>query len=82
MKTVTDFIFLGYKIPTEGEYNLENKDVYSLEGKLWQTLTNLIKKQGHHFANKTPYSQSDGFSSSHVQMWELDYKEGWAPKNW
>ena len=33
------------------------------------------------FANKSPYSQSYGFSNSHVWMWELDYKEGWAPKN-
>ena len=28
------------------------------------------------------YSQSDGFSSSHVGMWQLDHKEGWEPKNW
>ena len=28
------------------------------------------------------YSQSYGFSSHHIWMWELDYKEGWAPKNW
>ena len=41
-----------------------------------------IKKQRHHFANKGPYSQSYGFSRSHVQMWELDHKEGWVPKNW
>ena len=41
-----------------------------------------IKKQSHYFANKGPYSQSYGFSSSHVWMWELDYKESWAPKNW
>ena len=41
-----------------------------------------IKKQRHHFANKGPCSQSYGFSSSHVWMWELDHKEGWAPKNW
>ena len=34
------------------------------------------------FANKGAYSQSYGFSSSHIQMWELDHKEGWAPKNW
>ena len=40
-----------------------------------------IKKQRHHFANQDPYSQSYGFSSSHVWMWELDYKESWAPKN-
>ena len=41
-----------------------------------------VKKQRYHFANKGPYSQSCDFSSSHVQMWELDHKEGWAPKNW
>ena len=41
-----------------------------------------IKKQRHHFANKGPSSQSYGFSSSHVCMWELDYKESWAQKNW
>ena len=41
-----------------------------------------IKKQRHYFANKAPYSESSGFSSSHVQMWELDRKESWAPKNW
>ena len=41
-----------------------------------------ILKSRHHFDNKGPYSQSYGFSSSHVWMWELDYKEGWAPKNW
>ena len=41
-----------------------------------------IKKQRCYFANKGPYSQSYGFSSSHVWMWELDHKESWAPKNW
>ena len=41
-----------------------------------------IKKQRHHFPNKGSYNQSYGFSSSHVWMWELDYKESWAPKNW
>ena len=41
-----------------------------------------IRKQRHHFADKGLYSQSYGFSSSHVQMWELDHKEGWVPKNW
>ena len=41
-----------------------------------------IKNQRHHFANKGLYSQSYGFSSIHVQMWELDHKEGWVPKNW
>ena len=41
-----------------------------------------IKKQRHHFTNKGPSSQSYGFSSSHVQIWELDHGKGWAPKNW
>ena len=42
-----------------------------------------IKKQRHYFADKGPYySQSCGFSSSHVWMWELDYRENWTPKNW
>ena len=41
-----------------------------------------IKKQRHYFADKGPSSQGYGFSSSHVWMWELDYKESWAPKNW
>ena len=41
-----------------------------------------VKKQRHHFANKGSSSQSYGFFSSHVWMWELDYEESWAPKNW
>ena len=41
-----------------------------------------IKKQRHYFANKGPSSQGYGFSSSHVWMWELDYKESRALKNW
>ena len=41
-----------------------------------------ITKQRHHFADKGPYRQSYGISSSHVQMWELDHKEGWISKNW
>ena len=40
-----------------------------------------IKKQRHYFANKGPSSQSYGFSSSHVWMWELDHKGSWVPKN-
>ena len=41
-----------------------------------------IKWQRHYFANKDPSSQSNGFSSSHVWMWELDCEESWVPKNW
>ena len=41
-----------------------------------------IKKQRHYFANKGPSSQGFGFSSGHVWMWELDFKESWGLKNW
>ena len=41
-----------------------------------------IQKQRHYFANKGPSSQGNVFSSGHVWMWELDYKESWVPKNW
>ena len=41
--------------------------------------TQHIKKQRHYFSNKGLSSQSYGFSSSHVKMWELDYKESWVP---
>ena len=41
-----------------------------------------IQKQRHYFANKCPSNQGYGFSSSHVWMWELDYKESWVSKNW
>ena len=55
------------------------KDACSLEEKLWQPRQR-IKEQRHHFGDKGPYSQSYCFPSSHVWMWELDHKEGWAPK--
>ena len=41
-----------------------------------------IKKQRHYFVSKGPSSQGYGFSSGHVWMWELHYKESWAQKNW
>ena len=41
-----------------------------------------IKKQRYYFANKGSSSQSYGFSSSYVWMWDLDFKKSWAPKNW
>ena len=56
------------------------KDICFLEEKLWPP-KQYIEKQRHYFANKGPYIQSYGFSCSHVWMWELNHKEGWAPKN-
>ena len=57
------------------------KDACSLEEKLWPPRQH-IKKQKHYFANKGPSSQSYDFSSSHIWMWGLDYKESWVLKNW
>ena len=57
------------------------KDAYSWEESYDQPRQH-IKKQRHYFAYKDRSSQGYGFSSSHVWMWELDYKEGWALKNW
>ena len=45
-------------------------------------MTHLLKNQRQHFADKDPYSQSNSLPSSHVQMWELDHKKGWAQKIW
>ena len=50
--------------------------------KSYDKLRQHIKKQRHYFANKSPSSQSCGFSSSHVWMWELEHKESWLLKNW
>ena len=60
---------------------MKSKHNCSLEEKFDQPRQH-IKKQRHYFANKGPSSQSYGFPSSHVWMWELDHKEGWALKNW
>ena len=57
------------------------KDACSLEENLWQNKTAYSKKR-HYFVDKGLSSQSYGFSSSHVQTWELDHKEAWALKNW
>ena len=50
--------------------------------KSYDQLRQHIKKQRHYFADKCPYSQSYGFSSSRVWIWELDHEESWALKNW
>ena len=76
-------VFLGgSKITTDGDCIQEVKKCLLLGRKARKNLDSILKKQRYHFAHKGPYSQSYGFSSSHVWMWELDHKEGWAPKNW
>ena len=82
METVTDFIFLGSKITADDDCSHEIKRHSLLGRKAMTNLDSILKSRDHHFADKGPYSQSYGFSSSHAQMWELDHKESWAPKNW
>ena len=81
METVTYFIFLVSKITADGDCSHEIKTLTPWK-KNYDQPRQHIKKQRHYFANKRPSSQGYGFSSSHVWMWELDYKESWAPKNW
>ena len=82
METVSDFIFLGPKITADGDYSYEMKR-HLLLGRKAMTNLDSIWKSRDHFADKGLYSQSYGFSSIHVWMWELDHKEeGWVPKNW
>ena len=60
---------------------MELKDACSL-GESYDQSRQHIKKAEILLCQQSPSSQSYGFSSSHVWMWELDYKESWAPKNW
>ena len=74
----TDLIFLGSAVTADGDWSMKLRCF--LPGR--KVMTNLDSKWRHNFANKGLYSQSYGFSSSHVWIWELDHKEGWASKNW
>ena len=80
-ETVTDFIFFGSKITADGDCSHETKRRLLLGRKAMTNLNSVWKKQRHQFSDKGPSNQSYGLSSSHVWMWELDHKEGWAPKN-
>ena len=81
VETVRDFIIFGSKITADGDCSHEIKDACSLE-KSYDQPRQHSKKQRHYFANKGLPSQSYGFSSSHVWMWDMAYKKSWAPKNW
>ena len=78
METGIGFIFLSSKIAADGDCSHEIKRCLLLGRKAMTNLDKPIKKQRHYFAYKGPYSQSYGFSSSHVWMWELGNKKGWA----
>ena len=81
IETVRDFIFLGSKITADGDCSHEIKMLAPWK-KSYDQSRQHIENQRHYFANKSLSSQIHGFSSSHVWMWELDYKESWALKNW
>ena len=65
-KTVKDFIFLGSKITADGDYNHEIKRRLLLGRKTMTDLDSVLKSRDDYFANKGPYTQGYGFSSSHV----------------
>ena len=76
-------LFLGgSKITADGDCSHEIKKTLAPWKESYDQPRQHIQKQRHHFANKSLSSQGYGFSSSHVWMWELDYKESWAQKNW
>ena len=82
VETVSDFIFWAPKSLQMVTTAMKWKDSTPWK-KSYDQPRQHIKTQRHYFANKGPSSQSYVFfSSSHVWMWELDYKESWAPKNW
>ena len=77
METVRDFIFWGSKITADSDCSHEIKRLLFLGRRAMTKLDSMLKSR-----DKGLSSQSYGFSSSHVWMWELDYRESWAPKNW
>ena len=82
METVTDFIFLGSKIIADGDCNHEIKRRLLLGRKVMTNLDSILKSRDITLPIKVCLVKAYGFSSSLVWMWELDYKESWAPKNW
>ena len=80
VEIVTDFILWGSKITAYGYCSHEIKTLTPWKESYDQPRQH-IKKQKHYFVNKGPSSQGYGFSSGHIWMWELNYKESWAPKN-
>ena len=79
---VSNFIFLGSKITTDGDCSHEIKKTLAPWKESYEQPKLHIKKQRYYFANTGPTSQGYGFSSGHVWMWELDCEASWVPKNW
>ena len=66
----------------DGDCSHEIKICLLLGRKVMTNLDSIFKKQRYYFASKGPSIQGYGFSSDHVWIWQLEYKESWAPKNW
>ena len=82
METVADFIFLGSKITADGDCSHEIKRRLLLGRKAMTNLDSILKNRDITLPTKVHLVKDNDFSSSRVWMWELDYKETWAPKNW
>ena len=82
MERVADFIFLGSKVTVGSDCSHEIKGHLLLRRKAMTNLDHVLKSREITLLKNGPYSQSYGFSSSHVLMWQLDHKEGWVPENW
>ena len=82
VERVADFIFLDSKITADGDCSHEIKILLLLGRKVMTNLDSILKSRDIILSTKVCLSQGYGFSSGHVWMWELDYKESWAPKNW
>ena len=81
VETVSDIIFLGSKITADGDCSHEIK--WRVPWKeSYDQLRQHVKNWRHYFVNKGPSSQGYGFSSGHIWMWELDYKQSSVLKNW
>ena len=79
LETVRDFIFFVSQITADGDCSYEIKRHLLLGRKAMTNLDSILKSRDVTLPTKV-HSQSYGFSSSHVWMWELDYKESWVPK--
>ena len=82
METVGDFIFLGSKITADGDFSHEIKRCLLLGRKAMTNLDSILKSRDITLPIKVCILKAMVFPSSHVQMWELDHKECWSPKNW
>ena len=80
METVTYFIFLGSKITADGDCGHEIKRCLLLGRKAIANLDNILKSRDITLQTKVHLVKAMVFSSSHVQMWELDHKDSWAPE--